>query len=264
VEAPAVAWRVNAERLVLFGWTRAILLQFAHPLVAAGVHEHSGFRASPLAAVSRLRHTVHAMLAIAFGTNTDRERAIDGIKQIHRRVHGVLATGVGPFPAGTRYSAEDPALVLWVHLTLVESIIQCYELLVGPLSERERDAYCAESALPAIALGAIEAQVPRTWQDLRGAIERAYASRHIVIGADARALAGALIRPRGARFAGPVTWINEVLATGLLPAHIRDDYGFRWTPLRERAFGVIVRAIRLGRRALPDILALWRPARTMR
>jgi uncharacterized protein (DUF2236 family) len=259
-----VAWRVNAERLVLFGWTRAILLQFAHPLVAAGVHEHSGFRASPLAAVSRLRHTVHAMLAIAFGTDADRERAIDAIRQIHRRVNGVLATPVGPFPAGTRYSAEDPALVLWVHLTLVESIIECYELLVAPLSECERDAFCAESAAPAFALGAIEEQVPRTWQELRAAIDRAYRSGDIVIGPDARALAGALIRPRGAQLAGPATWINEVLATGLLPAHLRDAYGFRWTPLRQRVFRITVRAIRLLRRALPDALALWRAARTSR
>ena len=133
---------------MLFGWTRAILLQFAHPLVAAGVHEHSGFRASPLAAVKRLRHTVQAMLAIAFGRDIDRDRAIDAIRQIHRRVNGVLTAPVGPFAAGTRYSAEDPALVLWVHLTLIESIVGSYELLVAPLSEPERDAYCAESAAP--------------------------------------------------------------------------------------------------------------------
>jgi uncharacterized protein (DUF2236 family) len=259
-----VSWRVNAERLVLFGWTRAILLQFAHPLVAAGVHEHSGFRASPLAAVKRLRHTVQAMLAIAFGTDVDRERAIDAIRQIHRRVNGVLAAPVGPFAAGTRYSAEDPALVLWVHLTLIESIIFSYELLVGPLSESERDAYCAESAAPALALGAVDRDVPRTWQGVREAVARTYASGQIAIGPDARALAIAVVRPRGARLAGPLAWINEVMAIGLLPSHIRDEYGFAWTSTRQRAFTVTVRAIRLLRRALPEVLMLWRAARTTR
>ena len=58
--AEAVARRLNGERLVVLGWTRAILLQFAHPLIAAGVYDHSGFRSSPLAAVQRLRHTVRA------------------------------------------------------------------------------------------------------------------------------------------------------------------------------------------------------------
>ena len=49
-ESAIVAQRLNAERLVLLGWTRAILLQLAHPLIAAGVYDHSSFRATPLAA----------------------------------------------------------------------------------------------------------------------------------------------------------------------------------------------------------------------
>jgi uncharacterized protein (DUF2236 family) len=64
-----VAQRLNAERLVLLGWTRAILLQLAHPLIAAGVYDHSSFRATPWAAVSRLHATVRAMLALSFGTD---------------------------------------------------------------------------------------------------------------------------------------------------------------------------------------------------
>ena len=40
-----VAWKVHRERVLLLGWGRAILLQFAHPLVAAGVADHSAFRA---------------------------------------------------------------------------------------------------------------------------------------------------------------------------------------------------------------------------
>ena len=32
-----VAWKLNGERVLLLGWAPAILLQFAHPLVAAGV-----------------------------------------------------------------------------------------------------------------------------------------------------------------------------------------------------------------------------------
>jgi uncharacterized protein (DUF2236 family) len=259
-----VAWRLNAERLVVLGWTRAILLQFAHPLVAAGVHEHSGFRSSPLAAVTRLRHTVSAMLSLTFGTDEKRERTIAAIRTIHQRVNGTVPTSAGPFVAGTRYSAEDPALVLWVHLTLLESIVLTYELLVGTLTERERDEYCEASAPLAIALGALDAEVPRTWQATRAGVERAYASGRIAVSAEARALAFAVVRPRGARLAGPVMWINEVLALGLLPSHLRDSYGFRWTPLRARAFGVIARAIRLARRFVPDVVTLWRDARGAR
>ena len=245
---------------MVLGWTRAILLQFAHPLIAAGVHEHSGFRQSPLAAVRRLRHTIGAMLALTFGSESARERTLSTIRGIHRRVNGTLAAPVGPFMAGTRYSAEDPALLLWVHLTLIESIVKTYELLAEPLTERDRDAYCAESATVAVALGAVEADVPRTWQGLRTALDRTYNSGVIAIGAEARALAAAVTRPAGSMFTGPVMWLNEVLAIGLLPADVRQRYGFRWNRLHAWTFRALIRGLRIARRLSPDVIALWRPS----
>ena len=260
--ADAVARRLNGERLVVLGWTRAILLQFAHPLIAAGVYDHSGFRSSPLAAVQRLRHTVRAMLAISFGSEAERERAISVIKGIHRRVNGQLRDDVGPFPAGTRYSAEDPALVLWVHLTLIDSIILVYERLVGPLTEQERDDYCIASAPVALALGAPAATVPGSWRALQDSLERSYRSGVIAIGGDARQLAHAVLRPRGAALTGPVTVLNEVLTIGLLPSAIRDAYGFRWTAWRARLSGWTTAALRTCRRCLPERLARWKAAFT--
>src|SRR6187551_197077 len=258
--AEAVARRLNGERLVVLGWTRAILLQFAHPLIAAGVYDHSGFRRSPLAAVQRLRHTVRAMLAISFGSEAERARAIGVIQGIHRRVHGQLREGVGPFPAGTNYSAEDPALVLWVHLTLIESIVLVYERLVRPLTEQDRDDYCIASA--AVALGAPVSDVPRSWRALQDSMERIYGSGVIAIGSDARPLAQAVLRPRGAALAGPVTVLNEALTVGLLPSAIRDAYGFRWTRWRARLSGWTMAALRTFRRCLPGRLARWKAALT--
>ena len=137
--ASPVARRINAERLMLLGWARAILLQLAHPLVAAGVADHSSFRDGPLASARRLHHTVRSMLALTFGDDAGRDLALDGIRTIHRRVNGTLRTAVGRFPQGTRYSAEDPDLVLWVHVTLLDSIPLVYERLIAPLTDAERD-----------------------------------------------------------------------------------------------------------------------------
>lgn len=72
--ATAVTARVNGERLVLLGWSRAILMQMSHPLVAAGVAGHSAFRANPIASARRLHHTVRAMLALTFGSDVERAR----------------------------------------------------------------------------------------------------------------------------------------------------------------------------------------------
>ena len=52
------------EVVLLLAWGRAILLQFAHPLVAAGVAEHSLFIKEPRGRLRRLRHTLGAMLAL--------------------------------------------------------------------------------------------------------------------------------------------------------------------------------------------------------
>jgi hypothetical protein len=105
---PSISHRINAERIVLLGWGRAILLQLSHPLVAAGVYEHSGFRSTTWAAVTRLYHTVHAMLALTFGSEVEREKALDGIRQIHQRVHGALKTATRRFPEGTRIRRKIP------------------------------------------------------------------------------------------------------------------------------------------------------------
>ena len=257
----SITWRVNAERIVLLGWARAILLQLAHPLVAAGVFDHSGFRGTPYAAASRLYHTVHAMLSLTFGDEAARQRTLDGIRAIHRRVNGVLPETTGPYPAGTRYSAEDPALVLWVHATLIESVLLVYERLVAPLTASERDEYCAEAFPIAVALAAREDEVPRTWSDMRCYLERMYASNAIAVGRQGRELAGAVLSPSGGWLVAPATWINRMVTVGLLPPQVREQYGMTWSPRQDRTVARLLSLLRHTRRLLPGAIALWPDAR---
>ena len=259
-----VAQRVNAERLSLLGWSRAILLQLAHPLIAAGVHDHSGFRATPIAAIARLHHTVGAMLALTFGETSERQRVIDQILAIHRRVNGCLPVDAGPFTAGTRYSAEDPDLVLWVHITLLDSVPMMYEMLVESLTDHERDRYCAEAAAVAIALGAREDAVPMTWEATRASIDGMHNSGTLVVTPQAREVAHALMAPRGAALVAPVAWANHLFTIGSLPASIREQYGWHWRPSDDRALRAMIAGLRASRRLTPRMLALWRQARTLR
>jgi uncharacterized protein (DUF2236 family) len=256
--APSIARRVNAERLVVLGWPRAILMQMAHPLIAAGVAGHSSFRDGPVASVRRLHATVHAMLMILFGDERERDRAIDGIRAIHRRVNGALRESVGRFPAGTRYTAEDPALLRWVHLTLLESVPLIYERIVGPLTPVERDAYCAESAWVPIALGARDDEIPRTWDASARAIDEMLASGTLAIGADARAIADTLLAPPLSALIWPVRRLQQRIAIGTLPPTLRDAYGLTPVPSDlDRTF----RRLRRMRRAVPDRIAHWGIAR---
>lgn len=259
----SISQRINAERIALLGWGRAILLQLSHPLIAAGVHDHSGFRSTTWATVARLYHTVHAMLALTFGSDGERQQAIAGIRQIHQRVHGHLASSAGRFAAGTPYSAEDPELVLWVHATLLESVPMAYERLVGPLTLANRDAYCAEAAPIAIALLARSQDVPRTWQETRAYLDRMYASGDLVVTDQARTLAHAVLSPPAAAklLAGPATWVNRVVTLGLLPPQIRRQYGFGWTRRNQRTFDALMPTLRMMRRITPGGMALWPEAR---
>ena len=258
---PIIAQRINAERLVLLGWTRAILLQLAHPLIAAGVYDHSSFRATPLAAAARLHSTIRAMLALSFGTDAEREHALHGIRTIHTRVNGHLPHAVGLFPAGAPYSAEDPELVLWVHLTLLESIPLAYEQFIGPVSADERDAYCAESAWVAIALGARPADVPVDWAHAAAQLSQMYGSGLLVVGDQARELSVAVLTPRMTRFVPPVAAWNRLVSIGLLPDAIRRQYGLTWSEAEQRRFERAVVRVRRLRRTLPDFIALWPEAR---
>lgn len=256
----SVAARINAERAALFGWSRAILLQLAHPLVAAGVAQHSTFRQGRLAPVLRLHQTVRAMLSLTFGTDADRDATLAHIDAIHRRVNGTLRDPAGPFPAGTRYSAEDPALLLWVHATLLESIPLAYEGLVSPLSDAERDDYCRESASVARALGATQG-VPESWAELGTYLDRTYASGEIAVSPAARELARAVIAPPFAWVMAPAARANRLLTIGWLPPTVRAQYGFSWSEADQRALQRWIRFIRRARRMLPDAIALWPQAR---
>jgi uncharacterized protein (DUF2236 family) len=246
---------------MLLAWSRAILLQFAHPLIAAGVHEHSTFRHSPVAPLVRLHHTVRAMVSLTFGEDAQRRETVERIMKIHRRVNGRLTEAVGPFPAGTPYSAEDPALVLWVHATLLDSIVPLYEATVAPLDESERDDYCAESASVAIALGARDAETPRRWRELRSYMSRQLASPEIAVGPQARALAAAVLAPPIRALLWPGLAVNRLVAVGTLPARIREEYGFAWTPRDARRLARVIRVVRASRRLPLSLLWQWPEAR---
>lgn len=258
-----IAERINSERVVLIGWNRAILLQLAHPLVAAGVLEHSAFRGSVAQAAVRAHHTVSAMLALTFGDEARRKAAVEGIRSIHRRVHGRLPIDAGRFPAGTPYSAEDPALLLWVHATLIDSVADIYDRVVAPLSPDELDQLCREAAPLVADLGGDDASTPRTWKALQAYMEGVYADGTLEVMPAARQLGHAVLAPTVAGVPLPLAGLNRLVTAGLLPPAIRAAYGFTWNEARERRFERALAVVRTARRILPATLTHWRDARRL-
>ena len=256
-----VARRVNGEVVVLLGWGRAILLQLAHPLVAAGVAEHSGFGGGPLNYLRRTRRTIGAMLALTFGSPEEMRDRANRINAIHRRVHGVLREPTRHFEVGTPYSATDPELLRWVHVTLVETQLRAYELFVGPLTDDARDQYCTEAAEVAPLLSIPPDFLPTDAVALERYLDAMYSSPVIEVTASARSLGRALLFPPGGGMTGPVMALGRFLTVGLLPANIRAAYGFSWDDRRQRRLHRIAAATRRVRRALPPALREWPAAR---
>src|SRR5687768_369072 len=155
---------ISRELALMLGGGRALLLQVAHPLVAAGVAAHSGYRENPW---KRLEGTMNAVWAIVFGTRAQADRAARRVRAMHGRVHGRTAEPMGPYPAGTPYSAMDPELLLWVHATLVDTALLVHAQWVRPLSEAEQAAYYEEMKVCARLFGTPDDVLPDSFPDFR-------------------------------------------------------------------------------------------------
>jgi len=247
---------------MLAGWGRAILLQIAHPLVAQGVADHSGFARDRRGRVRRLERTVRAMLALTFGTAEEAADAAAGINKIHDRVNGRLREGAGAFAAGTGYSAHDPALLAWVHATLVDTFLLTYERFVAPLSPAERDRYCREAGGVAPLLGIPPDALPRNTDELTAYMERMLSSGEIVVTGTARSLAREVLSPGLPWPARPLLALARLTTVGLLPPPIREAYGLEWSPRRERALHLLSAAARQSLPFLPPLMRHWPAART--
>jgi len=264
VELPrtdSVTWRINGERLMLLGWGRAILMQFAHPLVAQAVADHSAFRDGRLERLQRLRSTVNAMLALTFGDRTKVEGAATHINRIHDRIQGTLETAAGPFPAGTVYSAHDPRLLCWVLATLMESMPLTYELFVAPLSRVEQERYCQEARGVGDLLGIPEAMIPRDPEGVRAYIQHELAGGEIVVTDLARRLARDILYPPFQPAYWPVARLMRLATAGTLDPRLREGYGLAWNDREARALARWTRGVRAGRALTPGVLARWKAAR---
>src|SRR5438093_569717 len=243
-------WRVNRENALLLGAGRALLLQLAHPLVAAGVAGHSRFSADPF---RRLLRTLDTSYALVFGDLATAGAAVRRLDAVHQRVRGVLLETTGPFAAGTPYDAGDPALRLWVHATLIHTSLVVYERFVAPLSPAARAAYYDDACRLARLMGIPEEVHPPTLEAFEAYLSRMLATE-IAVGDTARALAGLIFRPPAAvslRVVGPVI---EFVTVGLLPPVVREQYGYRCSHGRERALRAVVGALRRAVPAIPPLI----------
>ncbi len=237
----SITRRVNRENVLLLGGGRALLMQLAHPRVAAAVEEHSDFRSRP---VRRLRRTVRMTMAIVFGDGDTALAAARVVNQTHARVRG------------REYRALDPELLLWVHATLVDSALVTYETFVKALTAREREDFYQESKLLGELLGIPHEKFPRSLREFEGYVD-AMVAGNVSVSPLARELGALVLRPKLRLMPGPAMIPFEIVTAGLLPPALREQYGLAWGQGQQRLFRLLVLAVPRLVAVTPPVLRVW-------
>jgi uncharacterized protein (DUF2236 family) len=245
----------NTPLTPFLGGGPAVLLQVAHPLVAAGVVQHSDFRRDLW---RRLVRTLGALYLITYGSKEEADRAGQAVQAVHEHVRGQTLGPLGRFPAGTRYSASDPELQLWVHATLVESSLAAYQRFARRLARDEQERYYREMSVVARLFGVPADVLPRSLSAFREYFSAQIAGDTITVTPPARAVADVIVEARLPTPMRVLVPAHRLATAGLLPERLRCEYGLRWSALHELALPLAARSMSLA--ATPVLLAAGRLA----
>jgi uncharacterized protein (DUF2236 family) len=234
----SMTWPVVGDAAVFVGGIRALLVQAAHPEVAAGVAEHSRYRQDPL---GRLTRTAAYVTATSFGAMPEVEQAVAVVRRRHRPVSGHSHRG-------EPYDAADAELSAWVHNSLTDSFLTAYRVYgARPCPEREASRFVAEQTRVGALLGA--SPLPGT-----AAALTAWVTGHPALAASpgAREAIAFLRRPPlPVAIRAAYGWLFRA-AAATLPERIQDIVGVRARPGDVAAGRLAVAALRWSLGASPD------------
>lgn len=222
--------RVHGDAAMFVGGLRALVLQTLHPLAMAAVADHSGFRGDPW---GRLARTSTFIAETTFGTEEQADEAVATVRAVHSHIHGVA-------PDGRPYQADDPHLLLWVHVAEIDSFLRAHDRYgAHRLTRSEQDTYVAQTAHVAEELGS--ESPPRTAAELTEALAE--------FRPELEATPAARSTARYVLFQPPLPWallpgygLLSSAALGLLPWWARWPLRLPWLPVTEATAGRVAGA----------------------
>ncbi|MGA8206458.1 MAG: oxygenase MpaB family protein [Candidatus Dormiibacterota bacterium] len=247
----SATWQVMREPLLILGAARALLLQSAHPLIAQGALDHSDFASDP---VGRFQRTAGWVTTVVFGTSDEAQAATRSVNQLHRRVSGELpkVNAVAAWGPGSAYRAQDRDLLLWVHASLIDSMLVTHRTVIGNLRPGVGDRYVREWDVIARLMGLPDGS---TWESeigMRNWINRQIRQGIALPGAGSRRVARVILGPG---ITGPaLAKVTNLVTAGMLPARLRREFGISWNPAQGLAFRSLALCLRSSRPILPRAL----------
>lgn len=204
------------------GAARALLLQLAHPWIAAAIEQHLDTFANP---IGRFHRTFSTVFTMGFGTLDQSLEAARGLHSRHAATTGTLRSAAGPFPAGSSYFANEVTALRWMHATLWETALVAHALVLPALTQDEREQYYAEGYLFAALFGIRRELLPPDWAGFSAYIDAMAQSSTLTVTDPARVMAQRLL-------AGADTWLPvpagyKAVTAALLPARLRDAFALR-------------------------------------
>lgn len=235
---------------------RALCIGALAPLNYVGTARHTRRLDMPF---KRLVRTAKGFETIIFGSRAEADRVLAMVRRMHEHVNGELPEAAGPYPAGSRYDALDPKLMLWTVALMMDSAEVFHDLLVRRLRAHEREHLWQDYIRFAELFGMPREAAPPSYVAFRGYFDRRLASEEMYLTDEARHVgyctAFEIPFPRRLAAFKPA---HDLVLLGSLQPSVRRAYGLRFTPLQEAAFTATVRAMRSGRIAVPRSMARGR------
>jgi uncharacterized protein (DUF2236 family) len=236
---------------------RALVMDVAHPLVAAGVEDHSAFRRHPW---RRALITVDTALRLVFGDTPTAQAAVRQIYATHDHINGTLADSSdpsdssaadGPWPTGSSYTAHDASLLTWVWATLVDSAQVAYERFVAPFTDTEADEYYADMVSFARFIGIPGALLPVDRHAFALYLDAMLDSDSLGHSAVGRELTRHILWFEHRTVPPPIVRLGRVLAVVTLDERLRQALDIELSPADERFGRRLDQWLRLSYRHLP-------------
>ena len=233
-----IAWQIHSDPAMAIGGIRALLQQALHPDAMDGVAKNSNFRED---AWGRLQRTGDYVSTITFGSRDEAEALSARVQKIH-----------------TALGLDDPHLLLWVHMSMVDSFLDIAIRSGLLLDVEQQDQYVAEMVAFAEAVGINAEQVPATVEQMKKYFSDI--SPELSASDDAKRAALFLTippLPTAVRFATPAApaWASlALIAASSLPAWARSLYGTPTLPGQNFATDISLKTIRKTLGAIPDAI----------
>lgn len=269
----SISWELYSQKAVWFGAMRANLLQASHPGVAAALVNNSKADVA-----LRLQTTIAFVDGVIFGTVDEARELARRLHAKHAAVSGVLSHSAGVHERGDPYEGNDLEALIWVLMTIIDTVVLLYEEFVAPLSRVDKDRVLAELPQLAAMFGIPARALPRDWAGHEAYMREMYAGPRTSVGDDGRAAAASVMTPSERALELEIfgrtvdlRWLPapaarlfrrldpqramflavRAMTVAWLPPHLREAYGVEWGPRARRRANLARRLLRAAMRLQP-------------